>query len=581
MKEKVSPFTMYLCINSVVRTCSYIRCRCVFMYRRCIRVSTIQFTSAPTCVVKLLLIFGALIGDFYDLILTNTTRFKQDYVLGSTTKRIETISTNEFQKQSGIQTYPFVVNLFVETVHDLGVNVQLDVNHRQVSLAQVAITAYDATGEMPLETLTSDAESNSVYQTFQAKPFHVFPYSIEKTTSPADVLRVQSLSKVDYKDDKGEVHASVDVRVDNRKARQVTDTDLQTLATILQLPENELKKEGRMYTWAAIYSRFQKMTGLGSNVAKLNDMCDAMLFPFRYDPNARTEVCNEHFKSFFSSLHPVRHAIVDGGHRTDMAARVFSGYTLDQQVPLKRPAELATSKLRSNCTICLPVSLCVMGTSNANDPTMGTLQKLKDYSSTTQDCGLANFKHEHKQVFQTIYQDLNPVLMKYGVKKLDKLMDSEFVEKSAECVWSSMANDIIDVVIRTYASTNPGFTEMGRPTPAEVEQIIKSIRKKKTSGRCYLPIPDVSVFHPSESIHYVPMYRQCGSYLLLHAWSLCMHVSTMQFVSAPTCLVIVYSCIYNAVRICSYIRCPSLLTLPPTSFNSLSTGIESKLRLQR
>ena len=160
-------------------------------------------------------------------------------------------------------------------------------------------------------------------------------------------------------------------------------------------------------------------------------------------------------------------------------------------------------------------------------------------------------------------------------------MDSEFGEKSAECVWSSMANDIVDVVIRTYATTNPGFTEMGRPTPAEVEQIIKSIRKKKTSGRCYLPIPDVSVFHPSESIHYVPMYRRCGSYLLLHAWSLFMHVSTMQFVSAPTCLVIVYSCIYNAVRICSYIRCPSLLTLPPTSFNSLSTGIESKLRIQR
>ena len=88
--------------------------------------------------------------------------------------------------------------LFIEKVFDLGVNVQLNINHHQVSMAQVAKMIHKPTGKLPVETLMADVSSNSLYLTYQATPFQVFPYATDSTQNKNDVLPIQGLSKVNY-----------------------------------------------------------------------------------------------------------------------------------------------------------------------------------------------------------------------------------------------------------------------------------------------------------------------------------------------------------------------------------------------
>ena len=101
---------------------------------------------------------------------------------------LQTISVDGFKLQTGIHSSPFVVNLFVEKDFDLVVNVQLNINHRQVSMAQVAKMIHKPTGKLPVETLMADASSNSLYLTYQARPFQVFPYAIDSTQNKNDAL---------------------------------------------------------------------------------------------------------------------------------------------------------------------------------------------------------------------------------------------------------------------------------------------------------------------------------------------------------------------------------------------------------
>jgi hypothetical protein len=257
-----------------------------------------------------------------------------------------------------------------------------------------------------------------------------------------------------------------------------------------------------LYDWTTMLGN-QVIAGLGATIHALNQLAIAMNAPFTFDAKANVPDANRFFHTWFQSLHAVRMAVIEGGHRCETAMRLFYGYDVGQPAPLQRkPAFKAIS---SCSTMVLPVAIRILNPQRQHNlitPTLVT--EFQDYSDTIQQQRDQSVRSTYKQLWRVIYDDCLNILMTERFSVFQDMQLADFVtldfEKDKHMdIFSLFIEELKQAITDRYYSAEPGRTSVRDVTRATFQVQLK---KGKLTGRGFNGIKEVSV----PSTPHIPFY---------------------------------------------------------------------------
>jgi hypothetical protein len=276
-------------------------------------------------------------------------------------------------------------------------------------------------------------------------------------------------------------------------------------------------KEPHLYDWTQMLGN-KTIPGLGATVHALNQLALIMNAPFTFDNKASVPDANRFFHTWFQSLHAVRMAVVEGGHRCETAMRLFYGFEVGQPAPLQRKSTFTA--IGSNSTMVLPVAIKILNNLPPHTKiTDSVVANLQEYSDVIQQQRDQTVRSTHKQLWQVIYDDCFEVLMseKYSIFQAMSLSDFvslRFESKKCDDTFCTFIDELNQVITNRYYRQEPGRTEI-RNLPREQFQI--QLDKPKLQGRGFKGLSQVSVYsdayiNPSVQPSHIPSFSRKSHY---------------------------------------------------------------------
>jgi hypothetical protein len=282
---------------------------------------------------------------------------------------------------------------------------------------------------------------------------------------------------------------------------------MKTLAHLMH-PQGKVGQKEDLFDWTKILFH-PDIRGLGATVESLNLLAKKMHAPFKFKATALVHEANRFFHSWFQSTHNVRIGIVEGGHRCETAMRIFYGYKIGQEVPLKQLEDF--NPVDSNSTLVQPFSIkLVHPDTKHNLITTELIETIHKYSEDVQTQRNQVVQATYKQLWAQIYMDCAQVVTQEKYAEVFPLMTKEtFIRlplaKNAKVeLVSEFIEDIKKAVIDRYWRMEPGKTEVKKLEKADFAKLVK---RKKMLGRNFHGIREVSR-SPFRGSHSSAMYSQ-------------------------------------------------------------------------
>jgi hypothetical protein len=332
-------------------------------------------------------------------------------------------------------------------------------------------------------------------QTFQNGDMEVAFYRIATAENNGPGLPFTSLSsvKMRYAKSAGQPrikHDALKCCVKGMDAYMLDDAAMAPLAHICSGGIGRTSNPN-LYDWPAMLGN-QVITGLGATIHALNQLATTMNAPFTFDAKAPVPAANRFFHSWFQSLHAVRMAVIEGGHRCETAMRLFYGYDVGQEAPLQyKPGFRAIS---SYSTMVQPLAIRIVNPDRQHNMiTQGLIKELQAYSDTIQQQRDQTVKTKYKQLWDTIYDDCMDVVMKPEYEMfqnmfLQDFVDLDFEKNKQEDIFCIFVEDIKQAVLDRYYNKEPGRTNVMHVPQGNMEH---HLAKLKLVGRNYKGIQEV------------------------------------------------------------------------------------------
>ena len=262
------------------------------------------------------------------------------------------------------------------------------------------------------------------------------------------------------------------------------------------------------FDWS-IFNTIAANKQTGCNIGHLNQICDKMMLPWLYKPDAEPALASRHFKAFFQLATPFRIATIDGQHRQFMANKIFQGYSIsDSTFPLD-VLQASKDKLPAHSTLFQNTQLVVLTPKGTKKITKEVLGLAKNLSLKTQELkNESNYEQTFKALLLQIYTildataytpsfDSHGAYWEYPMRGNPSMLPGKKLPDGTNegpCKWSMQVNSIVINCITQYYTSAIATVNKGCTRAEAYKEVRKAYenRSPETSGRNFKAVTQVS-----------------------------------------------------------------------------------------